>query len=98
MSRSPRQLCVAALAEWHRGKLFADEILDGSALSAISSPAAIARWLREAFYGTMRHLSQIDFLIGRLREGELDAEDSSHLEAWPLPALHMRAPSHAVGQ
>src|SRR6187399_3087017 len=95
MSRSPRQLCVRALAEWQRGKLFADEILDG--LRDRNQLSSRDRgWLREAFYGTIRHLSQIDFLIGRLRDGEVDAETRAILRLGLYQLFHMRAPSHAV--
>jgi len=95
MSANPRQLCVKALAEWQRGKLFADEILDGLT-ERNSIPTRDRAWLREAFYGTVRHLSEIDFLIGRLRDGEVDAETRAILRLGLYQLFHMRAPSHAV--
>jgi 16S rRNA (cytosine967-C5)-methyltransferase len=95
MSATPRQLCVHALTEWQRGKLFADEILDGLA-ERHSASARDRGWLREAFFGTIRHLSSLDFLIARLREGEVDHETRAILRLGLYQLFHMRAPSHAV--
>src|SRR5688572_33131838 len=95
MSANPRQLCARALAEWQRGKHFADEILDEINSRHPLEPRDRA-WLREAFFGTVRHLSQVDFLIERLKQGELDAQTRSILRLGIFQLFHMRAPAHAV--
>ncbi len=95
MSANPRQLCVRALTEWQRGKLFADEILD-NLTERHDATGRDRAWLREAFYGTVRHLSSLDFLIARLREGQLDGDTRAILRLGLYQLFHMRAPSHAV--
>ena len=95
MSASPRQLCLRALTEWQRGKHFADEILDQINDRNRLEPRDRA-WLREAFFGTIRHLSQLDFFIDRLRQGELDANTRAVLRLGFFQLFHMRAPAHAV--
>jgi 16S rRNA (cytosine967-C5)-methyltransferase len=95
MSANPRQLCLRALTEWQRGKHFADEILDQLNDRNRLEPRDRA-WLREAFFGTIRHLSQLDFFIDRLRQGELDATTRAVLRLGFFQLFHMRAPAHAV--
>lgn len=95
MSANPRQLCFRALTEWERGKHFADEILDQINDRNRLEPRDRG-WLREAFFGTIRHLSQVDFFIDRLRKGELDADTRAALRLGFFQLFHMRAPAHAV--
>lgn len=95
MSANPRELCFRALTEWQRGKHFADEILDQLNERNRLEPRDRA-WLREAFFGTIRHLSQLDFFIDRLRQGELDDNTRAVLRLGFFQLFHMRAPAHAV--
>jgi len=95
MSANPRQLCLRALTEWQRGKHFADEILDQLNDRNLLEPRDRA-WLREAFFGTIRHLSQLDFFVDRLRQGELDSNTRAILRLGFFQLFHMRAPAHAV--
>jgi 16S rRNA (cytosine967-C5)-methyltransferase len=95
MSANPRQLCLRALTEWQRGKQFADDILDQLNDRNRLEPRDRA-WLREAFFGAIRHLSQLDFFIDRLRRGELDANTQAVLRLGFFQLFHMRAPAHAV--
>jgi 16S rRNA (cytosine967-C5)-methyltransferase len=95
MSANPRQLCFRALTEWQRGKHFADEILDQLNERNRLEPRDRA-WLREAFFGAIRHLAQLDFFIDRLRQGELDPETRAVLRLGFFQLFHMRSPAHAV--
>lgn len=95
MSANPRQLCARAISEWQRGKHFADEILD-ELNRRHQLDGRDKAWLREAFFGVVRHLSQLDFFIDRLRQGELDGTTRAILRLGFFQLFHMRAPAHAV--
>ena len=95
MPDSPHQLARHALLNWQRGQQFADEILDELFEHAQPSPHARA-WTREALFGTIRHLSEIDFIIDRLRQGELDADTRALLRLGIYQLWHMRIAPHAA--
>lgn len=95
MPDSPHQLARHALLNWQRGSEFADEILDEMFEHAQPSPHARA-WTREVLFGVIRHLSQIDFIIDRLRQGELDADTRALLRLGIYQLWHMRIAAHAA--
>jgi 16S rRNA (cytosine967-C5)-methyltransferase len=95
MPASPRHLCIRALKEWARGKHFADEILDQLIQRHHPDPRDRG-WLREAFFGVTRHLSETDFVIDRLRQGDLDPDTRAVLRLGVYQLFHMRDASHAV--
>jgi 16S rRNA (cytosine967-C5)-methyltransferase len=90
----PRDLALRALREWQRGKHFADEILDH--LTGEHVPSNVRAWLREAFFGVARHLSAVDFIIDRLRSGELDNDTRAVLRLGIYELFYMRTPEHAA--
>src|SRR5262245_60494394 len=73
MPANQRLACLRALIEWDRGKKFADEILHDAQQKTRFGPRDRG-FFRETFFGVIRHLSQLDFFIGELRDGALDAE------------------------
>jgi 16S rRNA (cytosine967-C5)-methyltransferase len=48
------------------------------------------------FFGILRNLSRIDFLIGRLRDGDLDVQTRAILRIGLYQVFHMRTPPHAA--
>jgi 16S rRNA (cytosine967-C5)-methyltransferase len=50
----------------------------------------------ETFFGVLRNLSRLDFLIGRLREGGVDAQTRAVLRLGLYQIFHMRTPPHAA--
>jgi 16S rRNA (cytosine967-C5)-methyltransferase len=92
---TPRQLCLRALREWARGKHFADEIMDDLTQRHRLAPRDRG-WLREAFFGVTRHLLETDFIIDRLRQGELDPDTRAALRLGVYQLFHMRDAPHAV--
>ena len=50
----------------------------------------------ETFFGVLRNLSQLDFLISRLREGTVDANTRAVLRLGLYQIFHMRTPPHAA--
>lgn len=95
MPASARQLALRALLEWEKGRTFSDEILhtvfERQRLSALDRA-----FLMETFFGTLRNLSRLDFLIARLREGSIDPETRALLRLGLYQIFHMRTPSHAA--
>jgi 16S rRNA (cytosine967-C5)-methyltransferase len=95
MPADVRRICVRALSQWERGKQFADEILD----ERVERDRLNDRdrgWLREVFFGAIRHLSEIDFFIDRLRQGSLDPDVRGILRSGMYQLFHLRTPPHAV--
>jgi 16S rRNA (cytosine967-C5)-methyltransferase len=95
MQKGARALCQRALMEWAKGTVFSDEILHGLLERHPLQPSDRGL-LTELFYGVLRHLRQLDFLITRLREGALDERTRNLLRAGLYQILHMRVPAHAA--
>ena len=95
MQKGARALCQRALMEWAKGTVFSDEILHGLLDRHPLSPADRGL-LTELFYGVLRHLRQLDFLIAQLREGPLDERTRNLLRAGLYQIFHMRVPAHAA--
>jgi 16S rRNA (cytosine967-C5)-methyltransferase len=95
MSASSRVLCHRALLEWEKGRTFSDEILHE--LIAKFDPSPADRGLfTELFYGVLRNLRQLDYLLGFLRDGDLDTETRALLRSGLYQIFHTRIPVHAA--
>lgn len=81
--------------EWEKGRSFSDEILHRTLDQKRMSPLDRA-FLMETFFGILRNLSQLDFLISRLRDGELDQHTRAVLRLGLYQIFHMRTPPHAA--
>ncbi len=95
MPANPRQTCIQVLLEWEKGKHFSDEILH-TALDRERLPPLDRAFLMETFFGILRNLSRLDFLIGRLREGPIDPETRAILRLGLYQIFHMRTAAHAA--
>ena len=95
MQITARSLCQRALLEWEKGRIFSDEILHGI---VEKHPLANSDrgLLTELFYGVLRHQRRLDFLIGRLREAELDVQTRNLLRAGLYQIFDLRVPEHAA--
>lgn len=92
---NPRILCVEALRRWEQGPHFADDVLHQ--LLASKGLSTLDRaFLTDTFYGILRNLSLLDFLIGQLREGKIDATTRRILRLGLYQVFLMRVPSHAA--
>ena len=95
MPANPRQLCIRALLEWEKGKAFSDEILH--TLLEMERLASLDRaFLMETFFGVLRNLTVLDFLIGQLRDGDIDDETREVLRLGLYQIFHMRTADHAA--
>ncbi|MBJ7392521.1 MAG: hypothetical protein JHC85_13205, partial [Chthoniobacterales bacterium] len=81
--------------EWEKGTTFSDEILHGLLERHPLQPSDRGL-LTELFYGVLRHLRQLDFLIAQLREGALDERTRNLLRAGLYQIFHLRVPAHAA--
>ncbi|HEX4640240.1 MAG TPA: 16S rRNA (cytosine(967)-C(5))-methyltransferase RsmB [Chthoniobacterales bacterium] len=92
---SSRAVALAALAEWRRGKKFADAILNALLRSSDLAPADRA-FATELFYGVLRNLTLLDFWIGRLRSSHLDHDSRDLLRLGLYQLLVLQIPEHAA--
>ena len=90
-----RQLTVRALLEWEKGRTFSDEILHTLFERQRLSPMDRA-FIMETFFGVLRNLSRLDFLIAQLREGQIDPETRAILRLGLYQIFHMRTAPHAA--
>jgi 16S rRNA (cytosine967-C5)-methyltransferase len=90
-----RQITVRALLEWEKGRTFSDEILHTIFGKQRLSPVDRA-FIMETFFGIVRNLSRLDFLIARLREGQVDVETRAILRLGLYQIFHMRTAPHAA--
>ena len=95
MPANPRQTCIRALLEWEKGKHFSDEILH-TALDRERFAPLDRAFLMETFFGVLRNLSRLDFLVARLRDGAIDIETRAVLRLGLYQIFHMRTAAHAA--
>ncbi|MEI6713699.1 MAG: 16S rRNA (cytosine(967)-C(5))-methyltransferase RsmB [Verrucomicrobiota bacterium] len=95
MAASSRVICHRALLEWEKGRTFSDEILHELITQFDPSPGDRALFT-ELFYGILRNLRQLDFLLGFLREGDLDDSTRALLRMGLYQIFHTRIPVHAA--
>ncbi|MHA3773174.1 16S rRNA (cytosine(967)-C(5))-methyltransferase RsmB [Verrucomicrobiota bacterium sgz303538] len=95
MLSNPRSVTLRALLEWERGRSFSDDILHAQ-LSSGSLSAPDRALVMELFYGVLRNLSQLDFFIGQLREGNIDPETRTLLRLGLYQIFHTRIAPHAA--
>jgi 16S rRNA (cytosine967-C5)-methyltransferase len=96
MPRSnPREACVLALTRWESERTFADDLLH-EYLGSWQLSALDRAFLTEAFYGIVRNLSRLDFIISQFRDTPLDAPTRQVLRLGFYQIFHMRIPHHAA--
>ena len=92
---SPRAVALAALAEWQRGRKFADAILNERLRDSELAPADRA-FATELFYGVLRNLTLLDFWIRRLRSAHLDHASRDLLRLGLYQLFLLETPDHAA--
>lgn len=95
MAANARATTLRLLLDWERKRPHADDLLheklEGSGLDPRDRGLVM-----ELFYGILRHLSELDFLIARLRDGNLDAETRAVLRLGLYQLFHTRIPVFAA--
>lgn len=95
MAASARAITCRLLLEWERKRPHADELLH-TALESAALPPRERALVMELFYGVLRRLTELDFVIARFREGELDAETRAVLRLGLYQLFHTRIPTFAA--
>ncbi len=92
---SPRAVAVEALLRWEQGREHAHDVLHAALEAERLSPLDRAL-LTEFFYGVLRNLSLLDFLIDRLRPEPVDPRTRQALRLGLYQLRRMRVPEHAA--
>ena len=92
---NPRSVCIQALKRWEECNLFADDILH-EAMAGHEFALLDRAFLTEMFYGVLRNLSLLDFLIKQLRDGPLDDFTRQIVRLGLYQIFLMRVPHHAA--
>ena len=90
-----RALAYKLLVDWERKRPHADELLH-ERLDAAKLDARDRSLVIELFYGVLRRLSELDFLIAQMREGELDEQTRAALRLGLYQIFHTRIPVFAA--
>lgn len=90
-----RETCIHALTQWEESTLFADAIARANREVAVLSVADRAFFL-QIFYGVLRNLSALDFLISELRSEPIDPQTRQILRLGLFQIFWMRVPPHAA--
>jgi len=90
-----RAVAYKLLLDWERKRPHADELLHERLDAAQLEPRDRALVV-ELFYGALRRLSELDFVIAQLRDGEVDAETRAVLRLGLYQLFHTRIPVWAA--
>jgi 16S rRNA (cytosine967-C5)-methyltransferase len=90
-----RSVAYKLLLDWERKRPHADELLH-ERLDAAKLDLRDRALVVELFYGAIRHLGELDFLIAQLRDGEIDAETRAVLRLGLYQLFHTRIPVWAA--
>ena len=95
MAANARSACVQALLEWEKGRSFSDEILHRILELTPLSPLDRGFFM-ETFFGILRNLSRLDYLVAQLRNDPVDDQTRAVLRLGLYQIFHMRTPPHAA--
>ena len=90
-----RALALAALAEWRKGRQFADAVLQ-TFLARSRLTGSDRGFATELFYGVLRNLTLLDFWIAQLRSADLDDETRDLLRLGIYQIAFLNTASHAA--
>ncbi len=95
MAINARQIALQGLRDWDDTSQFADEILARLTKKhlLVSSNRAL---VQELFYGTLRHLESVDYVIESLRRGSLSPQALWVLRLGVYQLLHTDIAEHAA--
>ena len=95
MAASARSTAHRLLTEWERTRPHADDLLHERLASSKLDDRDRAL-VTELFYGVLRRLTELDFLIARLRDGEVDDDTRAVLRLGLYQLFHTRMPAFAA--
>ena len=95
MAATARSTAHRLLADWEKKRPHADELLHEK-LAASRLDDRDRALVTELYYGVLRRLSELDFLIARLRDGEVDDDTRAVLRLGLYQLFHTRMPAFAI--
>ena len=95
MAANARSTAHRLLTDWERKRPHADDLLH-ERLAASKLADRDRALVTELFYGVLRRLSELDFLIARLRDGEVDDDTRAVLRLGLYQLFHTRIPAFAA--
>jgi 16S rRNA (cytosine967-C5)-methyltransferase len=95
VAASARSTAHRLLTEWERTRPHADDLLHERLASSKLDDRDRAL-VTELFYGVLRRLTELDFLIARLRDGEVDDDTRAVLRLGLYQLFHTRMPAFAI--
>jgi len=95
VAASARSTAHRLLTEWERTRPHADDLLHERLASSKLDDRDRAL-VTELFYGVLRRLTELDFLIARLRDGEVDDDTRAVLRLGLYQLFHTRMPAFAA--
>jgi len=95
MAANARSIAHRLLADWERTRPHADDLLH-ERLAASRLADRDRALVTELFYGVLRRLTELDFLITRLRDGDVDDDTRAVLRLGLYQIFHTRIPVFAA--
>jgi len=95
VAANARSTAHRLLADWERTRPHADDLLH-ERLAASRLDIRDRSLVTGLFYGILRNLTALDFLIARLRDGEVDADTRAILRLGLYQLFHTRIPVFAA--
>ncbi|HWB61515.1 MAG TPA: 16S rRNA (cytosine(967)-C(5))-methyltransferase RsmB [Chthoniobacteraceae bacterium] len=92
---NPRAICVQTLNRWESEKKYADELIHES-LASCDLATLDRAFLTETFYGVIRNLSRLDYIVSQLRDTPVDHSTRQVLRLGFYQIFNMRIPHHAA--
>lgn len=92
---NPRAICVQSLNRWESEKKYADELIH-EALASSEMATLDRAFLTETFYGVIRNMSMLDFIVSQLRDAPVDHSTRQVLRLGFYQIFNMRIPHHAA--
>ena len=95
MATSTRSLAHRLLVDWERTRPHADDLLHDR-LASSNFDVRDRALVTELFYGVLRNLTELDFFISRLRDGDVDDDTRAVLRLGLYQLFHTRIPAFAA--
>ena len=95
MPANARTIAHRLIVDWERGRPHADDLLH-ERLASSRLDLRDRALVTELFYGVLRRLTELDFLISRLRDGEIDPDTRAVLRLGLYQLFHTRIPVFAA--
>jgi 16S rRNA (cytosine967-C5)-methyltransferase len=95
VAANARSVAHRLLVDWERNRPHADDLLH-ERLATSRLDIRDRALVTELFYGVLRKLTELDFLIARLRDGDVDDETRAVLRLGLYQLFHTRIPAFAA--